>query len=68
MLQADTQAGQQLLKRWGTRNEAIAQLEAVVDGVSGPVASQTSPARGQEGKSWMRRHLLCAEAIQPKVS
>lgn len=48
-VQADVQAGQQLLERWGTRNEAIAQLEAVVEGVSGPVASQTSPTRGQEG-------------------
>lgn len=48
-MQADVQAGQQLLERWGTRNEAIAQLEAVVEGVSGPVASQTSPTGGQEG-------------------
>ena len=59
MLQADTQAGQQLLKRWGTRNEAIAQLEAVVDGVSGPVASQTSPARGQEGNLDAPPSALC---------
>ena len=48
-LQADVQAGQQLLERWGTRNEAIAQLEAVIEGVSGPMASQSSPARGLEG-------------------
>ena len=48
-VQADVQAGQQLLERWGTRNEAIAQLEAVIEGVTGPVASQTSPTRGQEG-------------------
>lgn len=47
--QADVQAGQQLLERWGTRNEAIAQLEAVVEDVSGPVASQVSPGRGQQG-------------------
>lgn len=48
-LQAEAQAGHQLLERWGTRNEAIAQLEAVIEGVSGPVASQISPARGLEG-------------------
>ena len=48
-MQADVQAGQQLLERWGTRNEAIAQLEAVIEDVSGPVASQVSPGRGKEG-------------------
>ena len=48
--QADVQAGQQLLERWAMRNEAIAQLEAVIDEVSGPVTSQSSPSRGQEGR------------------
>lgn len=48
-MQAEAQAGHQLLERWGTRNEAIAQLEAVIEGVSGPVASHTSPANGLEG-------------------
>ena len=48
-LQAEVQAGHQLLERWGTRNEAIARLEAVIEGVSGPVALQTSPAKGRQG-------------------
>lgn len=48
-MQADVQAGQQLLERWGTRNEAIAQLEAVMDEVSGPVTSHLSPGRRQDG-------------------
>ncbi len=48
--QADVQAGQQLLERWAMRNEAIAQLEAVMDEVSGPVISQSSPSRGQQGR------------------
>ena len=49
LVQADVQAGQQLLERWGTRNEAIAQLEAVMDEVSGPVTSHLSPGRRQDG-------------------
>ncbi len=48
--QGDVQAGQQLLERWAMRNEAIAQLEAVMDEVSGPVTSQSSPSRGQQGR------------------
>ena len=51
--QADVQAGQQLLERWAMRNEAIAQLEAVMDEVSGPVTSQSSPSRGQEGRLYL---------------
>ena len=63
-LQADVQAGQQLLERWGTRNEAIAQLEAVVEGVSGPVASQTSPPRRLEGMSDVLPFDLCRSNAQ----
>ena len=48
-MQGEVQAGQQLLERWGTRNDAIAQLESVIEEVSGPVISQASPNRGQEG-------------------
>jgi hypothetical protein len=47
------QAGQQLLERWAMRNEAIAQLEAVMDEVSGPVTSQSSPSRDQEGRLYL---------------
>ena len=45
------QAAQQLLERWGARSEAVAQLNAVIDSVSGPSVSQTSPSRCQEGVS-----------------
>lgn len=43
------QAGQQLLGRWTMRNEAIAQLDAVIDDVSGPSTWHASPSRGQDG-------------------
>ncbi|DBB08447.1 TPA: hypothetical protein ACH3X3_15276 [Trebouxia sp. C0006] len=60
-LQADVQAGQQLLERWAMRNEAIAQLEAVMDEVSGPVISQSSPSRGQQGPTVADHEALWAE-------
>ncbi len=68
LVQGDVQAGQQLLERWGTRNEAIAQLEAVMDEVSGPVTSQSSPSRGQEGVSQPHPtcHWLCCCSLLSK--
>ena len=35
------------------RNEAIAQLEAVMEEVSGPVTSQSYPSGGQEGRLYL---------------
>ena len=48
-MQAVVQAGQQLLERWTTRNQAVAQLDSVVDEVIGPVSSQSLPSQGQQG-------------------
>ena len=50
-LQDFVQAGQQLLGRWGTRNEATAQLDAVIEDVSGLIAPQLSPGRAQAGET-----------------
>lgn len=41
------------MDRWAMRNEAIAQLEAVMDEVSGPVASHSSPSRDQQGTLYL---------------
>ncbi|KAL3163087.1 hypothetical protein ABBQ32_009505 [Trebouxia sp. C0010 RCD-2024] len=60
-LKAEAQAGHQLLERWGMRNEAIAQLEAVIEGVSGPVPSYISPARGLEGPTVADHEAFWAE-------
>ena len=54
-MQAVVQAGQQLLERWTTRNQAVAQLDAVVDEVSGPVSSQSLPSQSQQGMLPNRR-------------
>ncbi|KAL0041632.1 hypothetical protein WJX79_010152 [Trebouxia sp. C0005] len=60
-LKADVQAGQQLMDRWAMRNEAIAQLEAVMDEVSGPVASHSSPSRDQQGPTVADHEAFWAE-------
>lgn len=49
------------------RNEAIAQLEAVIEGVSGPVPSYISPARGLEGVPRAAVLHMCHQCIEDAV-